>query len=77
MEMYEAVASVRMAVHKINVNPKVSGVDAERMNQYICALSHCVHSEGCDTLEGHNARIKVKNVLGAAVEDEIRKVRGQ
>jgi len=77
MQMYEAVASVRMAVHQINVTPKVSGVDAERMNKYICALSHSVHPEGNDTKAGHDARVAIKNVLGAAVEDEIRAVRGQ
>ena len=77
MQIQEAIVSARIAVHRIDVSGKISCADAERMNKYICALSHSVHPEGCDTKAGHDARIAIKDVIGRAVEEEIRSIRGQ
>lgn len=77
MMIQEAIVSAKIAVHRIDVRGKISCVDAERMNKYICALSHAVHPEGCDTKAGHDARIAIKDVIGRAVEEEIRAIRGQ
>jgi len=77
MMIEEAIMSARIAVHRIDVRGVISCNDAERMNKYICALSHSVHPEGDNTKAGHDARVAIKTLIGQAVEEEIRSIRGQ
>ena len=74
MQMFEAVQQARNAVHRIDVSGVISCNDAERMNKFICALSHAV-IPGRNDKAGHDARIVIKAQIGQAVEEEIRAVR--
>jgi len=74
MQMFEAVQQAKAAVHRIDVSGQIRGVDAERMNKFICALSHAV-IPGRNDKAGHDARIVIKDQIGRAVEEEIRAIR--